>query len=364
MKSPWGWRSLAFKIHLVGGLIAAALLLILGVTGSIMAFESEIDSRLHPSLFHVVPLGQALPLTTLAARVAAVTRPDERVGIYVLPTKPDNSCVVTLLAPGRLPRQVFVDEYSGRVLGSLSVVRFVVVAHGLHEASGAVMGWTAIILLSSVTSGLYLWWPLKRIKIGFEGPARRVCFDLHNSAGFFSSLFLLVFGATGAYMAFESVSVPATYKLTGSQQLPGDPPSTHVPGATPISADSALRIARDFLPAAVPLWIVMPEEKTSSYLVKMRFPEDHSSNGASIVWVDQFSGKVLAAWNSRTAPVARKIERANRDLHSGDIWGYPSRVLACLMSMLLVVQAITGPYLWWKRRCAERTGRVETMPTG
>jgi uncharacterized iron-regulated membrane protein len=49
MKSPWGWRSLAFKIHLVGGLMAAALLLILGVTGPIMAFASEMDSRLHPS---------------------------------------------------------------------------------------------------------------------------------------------------------------------------------------------------------------------------------------------------------------------------------------------------------------------------
>jgi hypothetical protein len=31
---------------------------------------------------------------------------------------------------------VFVDEYSGRILGSLSVVRFVVVAHAF-EASGA-----------------------------------------------------------------------------------------------------------------------------------------------------------------------------------------------------------------------------------
>jgi uncharacterized iron-regulated membrane protein len=220
------------------------------------------------------------------------------------------------------------------------------------------MGCAALVLLTSVVSGLYLWWPLKRIKIRFEAAARRLCFDIHNSVGFFSSLFLFIFGVTGAYMAFESVTVPATYRVTGSKPLPEDPRSTPVAGGTPISADSALRIARDFLPAAVPLWIVMPEEKTSSYLVKMRFPEDLSSNGASIVWIDQFSGKVLAAWNSRTAPVARRIERANRDLHSGDIWGYPSRVLACLMSMLLVVQAITGPYLWWKLKRAERTSRA------
>jgi len=105
----------------------------------------------------------------------------------------------------------------------------------------------------------------------------------------------------------------------------------------------------------------MHEEKTTSYLVKMRFPEDHSSNGASIVWIDQFSGKVLGAWNSRTAPLGRRIERANRDIHSGDIWGYPGRALACLMSVSLVIQAITGPYLWWKRRRGESRTRVETV---
>jgi uncharacterized iron-regulated membrane protein len=226
----------------------------------------------------------------------------------------------------------------------------VLVAHGVHEASGAVMGCAAIVLISSVVSGLYLWWPLKQIKVGFRGSVRRFSFDLHNSVGFFSSVFLLVFAATGAYMAFESLTLPATYKLTGSKPLPEDPRSTPLAGANPISPDAAVRIATDFLTAAVPLWIVIPEEKTTSYLIKMRFPEDHSSNGASIVWVDQFSGKVVGAWNSRTAPRGRRIERANRDIHSGDIWGYPSRALACLMSMSIGIQAITGPYLWWKRR--------------
>lgn len=134
------------------------------------------------------------------------------------------------------------------------------------------------------------------------------------------------------------------------------------PGRLRSQRINALRIASEYLPAAIPLWVVMPEEKTTSYLVKMRFPEDHSSNGASIAWVDQFSGKVLGAWNSRTAPLGRRIERTNRDIHSGDIWGYPGRALACLMSMALVIQSTTGPYLWWKRRHAERTGRVKTIP--
>ncbi|MGC1483734.1 MAG: PepSY-associated TM helix domain-containing protein [Candidatus Acidiferrum sp.] len=357
-------RSLLFRIHLVGGLIAGLLFVILGLTGSIMAFEPEIDGWLHPSLFHVLPSAQPMPLTILSANVAARMRPDERIGIYILPTRPDKSCAFTLLGSGRLPRQVFVDEYSGRVLGSLSVVRFVLIVHAVHEASGAVMGCAAIILISSVVSGLYLWWPLKRIKVEFRSSARKLCFDAHNSVGFFSSVFLLVFAVTGTYMAFEGLTIPATYWLTGSKPLPEDPPSTPTPGAVPISADSALRVARIFLPTAVPLWVVIPGEKTTSYLVKMRFPEDHSFSGSSIVWIDQYSGKVLAAWSSRTAPLARRIEQANRNLHSGEIWGYPGRGLAAFMSMLLVIQSITGPYLWWKRRQGRRVSAVEPVSWG
>ncbi len=315
-----------------------------------MAFEPEIDGLLYPFLLHVIPSRRPLPIAVLSANVEGVMRPDERIGIYILPAGPDKSCAFTILAPSRLPRQVFVDEYSGRVLGSLSVVRFVLVANALHEASGAVMGGAAIMLICSLVSGLYLWWPQKRIKVSFRSSARRLSFDLHNAVGFFSSPYLLLFAVTGACMAFQGLTIPVTYMLTSSKPLPADPPSTPVAGAEPISADSALRIARNVLPAATPLWVVIPGEKTTSYLVKMRFPEDHSSSGSSIVWIDQFSGKVLAAWNSRTASLARKIEQANRNLHGGEIWGYPGKALAAFMSMLLVIQSITGSWLWWKRK--------------
>lgn len=150
MKRSWSWRSILFEIHLVGGLLAAFFLLVLAGTGCIMAFEPDIDRLLHPSLFRVTPSGEALPLSVLAAKVAAVMRSDERIGIYILPGKPDNPCVFTLFASGRRPRQVFADEYSGRILGSLSVVRFVLVAHAIHESGDAVMGCAAILLMSSL----------------------------------------------------------------------------------------------------------------------------------------------------------------------------------------------------------------------
>lgn len=103
------WHSLALKMHLFGGLVAAVFLLLLGATGSIMAFESDIDQLLHPSLFHVTPVGKALPLGTLAGNAAAKLGPGERIGIYILPVKPDLSYGFTVFAAKKLPRQIFVD---------------------------------------------------------------------------------------------------------------------------------------------------------------------------------------------------------------------------------------------------------------
>src|SRR5690242_4220723 len=61
-----------FKLHRIGGVAAGLLLLILGVSGSVMAFSGEIDCLLHPSLFKVVPEGQPLSLSQLASSSASV----------------------------------------------------------------------------------------------------------------------------------------------------------------------------------------------------------------------------------------------------------------------------------------------------
>jgi len=86
-----------------------------------------------------------------------------------------------------------------------------------------------------------------------------------------------------------------------------------------VTPDYALEVGKKALSKAIPLWVVLPQEREASYLVKMRSPEDHSSNGTSIVWVDQYSGKVLTVWDSRDAPLARKIQNLNRVFHTGEI---------------------------------------------
>jgi len=167
-------RQVLFNLHLIGGLVAGLFLLILGVSGAVLAFSDEIDAFLQPSVFKVTPQARQLPATQLVANAAAVLHPGDIITVYVPSVRPDRSDWFTVIpSHRRLPRQVFVNQYTGKVLGNLSVVRFTVIMKTLHN----VMAFSTIILLFLAPSGLYLWWPLKRIGIkssaGFSAPLIR-----------------------------------------------------------------------------------------------------------------------------------------------------------------------------------------------
>jgi uncharacterized iron-regulated membrane protein len=348
-------RAVLFNLHLVGGLVAGLFLLILGVSGTVLAFSDEIDAFLQPSIFKVTPQAQPLPVTQLAASAAAVLHPGDIITVYVPSVRPDRSYWFTVIpSHHRLLRLVFVNQYTGKVLGNVSVVRFTVIMKALHN----VMAFSAIVLMFLAPSGLYLWWPLKRIGIKSSAGFQRLSFDLHNSLGFFSSLFMFVFAATGAYMALERWTVPMTIAITQSKPVWRTVASQPKTGVQPISADLACSVAQNALPGALILWVSIPREPRAVYLVKMRFPEDHSDNGGSVVLIDQFSGNTLDVLSTRSSS-AERIVVLNRAIHTGAIGGGTGRLLAALASLTLPLQAITGGWLWWTKRRSRSGSRTE-----
>jgi uncharacterized iron-regulated membrane protein len=84
--------------------------------------------------------------------------------------------------------------------------------------------------------------------------------------------------------------------------------------------------------------------------VWMKFPEDRTPAGRTNLFLDPVSGEVLSAQSSRTAPIGfRVVKLWNRQIHTGDIFGLPTRILACVASLALPLLAVTGPLIWWGR---------------
>lgn len=349
-------RKLIFNLHLYLALLASVFVIILGITGSIMAFEPEIDHLLHRKLAYVTPGPQVLSLAEIGAAVAR-RFPGDPIDAYVLSTSRDLSYQVVLETSG----SVYVNQYTGEILGVRpDQMEFLDYVHQLHlrllwrgqgdEGPGKkIMSWAGVVILFLLLSGLYLWWPRKRFRIKSGSTGRLFWFDLHNMVGIFSLVFLLVLAVTGVMIGFERTVNPWFYKITGSQ--PSQPPRKFPPpppGAKPISVDRAMEIARSTLPGATPFLINVPEPSVA-YRINLRYPEDRTPGGRSRIILDQYTGQVLFAESSRTAPAGARITIANRALHTGDILGIPSKTVLSLASLLLVLQAISGIVMCWKR---------------
>jgi uncharacterized iron-regulated membrane protein len=90
--------------------------------------------------------------------------------------------------------------------------------------------------------------------------------------------------------------------------------------------------------------------------IALRFPEDRTPAGRTSVLLDPYNGKILCFNNTRTASFSFNFTRMwNREIHTGDIFGWPTKILACIFSLSLPLMAITGPLIWWNRQRQRRT---------
>jgi uncharacterized iron-regulated membrane protein len=344
-------RKLLLNLHLYGTLIAGIFVVILGLSGSIIAFEAQLDRLFNPSLFDIAPQAAApLPLSKLA-EIVQRRFPGGKVDGFVLAQHADTAHVAFINGTA-----VFVNGYTGAILGTRRGPTLITRIHQIHthllagKVGEMIVAGGGFVMLFLVISGVILWWKYKKVSIKWNASLFRVMFDIHNATGILSALFLLLLSLTGIAVAFDSPISRWTYKATGTTPIPRSLPSIPRQGGVPIDPDVVLRIASAAEPGAKLLSIDYPEDAKDSYNVRMRFPEDRTPGGRSWASVDQYSGKVLVAQNSRTAPLAARAELLNRQIHTGDIFGTPSRIVMSASSLLVVLQAFSGVVMWWKRR--------------
>jgi uncharacterized iron-regulated membrane protein len=366
--TPTNVRRLILNVHLLTALIAGAFIVILGVTGSVLEFEPELDRLLHPHLSYITPGARVLSLREIGD-AASRRFSGEPVVAYQLSLSTRLSWQVVL--PSGIAN---VNQYTGEVLGMRARGQTLLgYARALHVrlASGDfgrnIMKWSGICMLVSLASGLYLWWPIKQVRIRGNWRSRRFWFDLHNAIGIFLLLPLAMLAATGTVLGFEDQLAPLIYKLTRSSpiltsRLAMPEP---VPGATPITPDQAVAIARIHMPGALPYRVQMPKYG-GLYVIALLYPQDTVAGEANLIALDPYDGNVMSLSRSSDLSRGDRLLAMNEAIHTGNILGMPSRIAAWLVSTMVFVQVCSGLLMWLGGNRtmlgARRSTREESVP--
>lgn len=356
-------RRNALKWHLYLALGAGVFYLILGVTGSVIAFEQEIPRWLHPGVSFVQPGATVLPQQQLVANVERAYVPD-RVRALTL-AQPANVAETMLIAPpGRITpareRRAFVNQYTGAVLGTLplhtAAENFVQELHNIHlRLTGGnfmkfLVSLAGLILCLELVFGLLVWFKLRRAQVRWSGSRFRKIFDLHNVVGIYAVAALLLMAATGTIIGFEDFFLAGWIYAATQSTAPAPPPrnlrSAPIPGAPPLTVDQAIAAAAQALPGTSLEAVQLPSNRRGVYNVHRRMPGETAPAAMSFAMVDQFSGKPLYVYRMDRG---RSLIRFIRSVHTGDILGLAGHTLVSLFSLTLVLMIVTGVIIWWKK---------------
>ena len=327
-------------------------MVLLGGTGSIIAFQPELDRLLHRDVSYVKPGGKVRSLVDIGDAVSRNYR-DEPI-VAFLPSVSPNFPTQVILSRGI----VSVNQYTGEILGIrargqtfLGFVRAVHVRLAAGDVGRNILRWSAVPMLFSLVSGLYLWWPVKRMRIRGLWWSTGFWFDVHSAVGIFSLLPLLVLAATGVVIGFEDQVARVIDKLTAARPahvnvVTKPEPQTESP---PITPDQAVAIASAQLPGAVPYRVQMPRYG-GVYVVALAVAQDRLAGERNSVSVDPWSGKIISASFSTSLTTRERLMVTNEAMHTGEIFGMPSRIIVALAGILLPVQALSGIVFWLLRR--------------
>lgn len=349
-------RNTILKLHLWVGLAAGLLLLCAGVSGALLVFEQQIDDALNPKLSKVQPRGE--PLTLTQAKVALERAcPNYTVVGFDIPEAADHSAGAWLEDTAGRGIAVAYNPYTGEVLGTVDDNRFTRKLHAFHthllagKFGSEIVGWSSVLLSFLGISGIYLWWPRKKVGVAWSSRGAKFHYDLHNTVGIISSIVLLLFAFTGMAVHWEG---PVNRWASQASHTPSRPtvPKIAAPSDRQQMMDPAqlLGIAEKTAPGARATALNLPDRAGDAALVILKYPEDRTPAGRTRIFLDPYRGAVVAATDSRKVPLAiAYTSRVNRELHTGDIYGWPTRIFASFFSLMLGVLAISGPMLWWYR---------------
>lgn len=386
-------------LHRWAGLAMAGFLVIVGLTGSLLAYNFELERVFAPQLFAAERAAPRLPLAELAELAEGLV-PHARVR-GVLYDQPDQ--VMVYYEPEQDPRtgqarqldfdEFFLDPWTGRELGrrragdltegGINLMPFVYRLHWTLVAGypgQVLLGSVALLWFIDAFNGIALtlpsgmrgfwrrWGKAFRIKRGARG--FRLHFDLHRASGLWFWPLVLVF-------AWSSVMMNIRPVYEAGMRLVTDYVSTDAPyftGTPVVSPRLGWREAqatgeRLLLGEAARRGVHIGERFTLLYLPEIGayvyegrgskdlFERAPKGGGTSVLF-DGNTGALRSYDQPTGVHFGNTAESWLYALHMARIFGRPYQALVCLFGIVTALLSATGVLIWLRKRRGRLSGNA------
>jgi uncharacterized iron-regulated membrane protein len=370
-KSRW------FSVHRWLGITLGLWFALVGLTGSVLVFEDEVDAWLNPQLLVSTEPPPWLTPEALMERIAAEhslgrverLRPPLAVGeVYRVVFRTQDKRVAVRRIEGTFA------PASGRLLGTRPTEEFGLApplllrtVYGFHRnvllgnAGSNVVGLAGALLLLGALTGIAIAWPraaggwARLLHVQWRASATRIAFDAHRATGALAALLLVLATVTGITLVYLNYVRDLVNAFSPVKSFPTVPFAIG-PQASPAPFARIVERVRARYPQHRIHEIHLPLRPTAGYLFYLGEQGDRHRLGDTIVWVDPLTTEILVERSDRTRTPGETLMHWLYPLHSGTAFGSAGLIAMTLTGLAPLLLASTGLWVWLRKRRGQQRG--------
>ncbi len=220
----------------------------------------------------------------------------------------------------------------------------------------SIVGWMGVAMLTSVLSGLYMWWPRQGgFRRGLQwSRGAGILSDLHHTAGIWIAVPLGVVSATGIFLGFPQQGralLSSIFVTTSVERGAFAAPLLHPTART---IDQARDAAIALIPGSTAVTIALPTKRQAAWRIELLSPNGVTNNAI----VDDVGGEArLADPPAASDRVALWLRWIHEGSHASPLW----RVVVFLCGLSPPVLGISGIVIWLRRRRPRKSPEPREM---
>jgi uncharacterized iron-regulated membrane protein len=343
-------RRLLQWLHLWIGLTAGLLFAVLGLTGTLLAYQTEILRATTPALAALAdaPRDDARVLGLIAANgeVSGADLPRDALPVWQ--------------AFAKEGRRLYFDPADGRLLLERSSSNdWILWLRELHthllagKTGEEVLGVFGIAILVLLVTGVWLWWPRpgalgESLRWHAQPPLKRWV-SWHRSAGALTVPLVFLLALTGVAMVYDGAARTSLRFAFGDGPMVKPPKPLMPDPARTIDWNAVLASAQRALPEAQLRRVSFPRRDNAVVSIRAKMPAEWHPVGRSTIWLDPYTATVLRVLDASAQDTGLRANYAVYPLHMGGVGGETYRTAVAIAGLVPAFLLVTG-FLFWRRR--------------
>ncbi|REA62212.1 PepSY domain-containing protein [Dyadobacter luteus] len=359
-------KKISSQLHLWLGISSGLVVFIVALTGCILVFEEELEPVINRS-FHIVAVPEnssRLSLDSLTHLVQAQFPKNKLSRIIV--EKEENRSILFGFKQGKKEKELLtaaMNPYTGQLIGSRAEHdTFFEVVLRLHrylcmgDTGKVITGISCICFLVIMITGLVLWWPNRknqkqRFTIKWDASPKRLNWDLHAVFGFYVLPFVFLIALTGLVWSYKWVNNLIYLAFDGKPQQKREAPAQlSLMGKSATHYQEILSETHKLLPNPGKVTFTTLDADSLSITIAKTDDAAAISNVVSFLYFSKTDGSLVSTRLYKDETPGFKARRVVFPIHTGSLWGLPTKIIAFIASFIAASLPVTGIIIWLGRK--------------